>query len=142
MNKQEQNTVEIRHRITSDIICSGASLRDAIENNGADLSGADLSGADLSGSYLRGADLRGAKIEWNSHDMLSEILRRDAGEDIEKLKLAGLILICRNRCWDWFVGLDDPLSGWAVEVLSRYIVDGDDHPAELDQFIKKAEAVK
>ena len=101
----------------------------------ADLGSADLGHADLGYADLRGADLRGARLAWGSHDLIAELLRREAKNDAGRLKIAGLILVCRCRCWDWFLRLDDPQTQWAIEVLSRYIVDGDDHPAELDQVI-------
>lgn len=41
--------------------------------------GAYLSTADLSGANLRGANLSGANLNWNSHDLIAELLRREAG---------------------------------------------------------------
>ena len=129
----------------------GANLRDANLRGAnlrcADLRGADLRGADLNdanlryanlrGANLRDANLRGAKLAFHSHDLIAELLLKEASNDVGKLKIAGLILVCRNRCWDWFLSLDDPQTKWAIGVLSRYIVDGDDHPAVLDQAINK-----
>ena len=109
----------------------GAGLRDA------DLRGADLRGAGLRGADLRDADLRGAKVNWQSHDLLAEILRCAAQSEIaydpaglyaEKIKAAGLILVQRNWCWDEFLALDDPLQGWAVNALAEYVTDGENAP--------------
>jgi hypothetical protein len=113
---------------------SGADLRGA-GFRGADLRlaglrGADLRGADFSGADLRGAGLSGAKLAWQSHDLLAEILRRAAGYDIAKLKIAGFILLCRHKCWREFLSLTDrePLSGWAMGVLAEWVQDKDGAP--------------
>ncbi len=119
----------------------GAGLRDAdlrgADLRGADLRGAGLRGADLRDADLRDADLRGAKVNWQSHDLLAEILRCAAQSEIaydpaglyaEKIKAAGLILVQRNWCWDEFLALDDPLQGWAVNALAEYVTDGENAP--------------
>jgi len=87
--------------------------------------------ADLSGASLRGANLRGARIAWQSHDLIAELLKRSAGDDIAKLKVAGLVLVCREKCWSDFLKLRDPLAGWALGVLREWVQDGDDAPDEL-----------
>src|SRR5689334_7076726 len=61
------NLVEIKHRFTGAIICSGATVLDADTKNknslpGTNLSGANLSGADLYRANLYGADLSGANL--------------------------------------------------------------------------------
>lgn len=76
---------------------SGADLRCA-SIGGADLSGANLIDADLRGANLRGAYLRDAQLNWQSHDILAEILR-DAGHR----RIAGLVLISLDWCWDDFL---------------------------------------
>jgi hypothetical protein len=113
----------------------GANLRGA-NLSWADLSGANLRGADLSGANLRGANLSGAKIAWQSHDLLSEILKRAAGDDIAKLKVAGLILVCRDKCWREFLSMRDrePLYGWALGVLADWMQDGDSAPDVLREI--------
>ena len=156
-------TVEIKHRVSGKVVCTGDTIIETVEANladlgganlrGADLGGADLRGADLGdanlggadlrdanlgdanlgGAYLGGADLGGAKIAWSSHDLISEILRRSSGEDAAKLKVAGLVLLCREKCWAEFIDMRDPLAGWALGVLRKWIVDGDDHPECLDE---------
>src|SRR6267142_1600166 len=98
---------------------------------GADLSDADLSGADLSDADLSGADLLGAKLNWSSHDIIAELLKRHSGENIDRLKLAGLVLMRRQWCWDDFMRLNDPQMSWALETLSHYIVEGDNSPDVL-----------
>jgi hypothetical protein len=139
--------VEIRNRWTDEAICTGETIRDAVLGNlnrlrganlrGANLRGADLGGADLRGAYLVGADLRGADLNWQSHDLLAEILRQAAGEETEKLKVAGLVIICRGKCWDWFASLSsDPLYGWAIAVLASYVREGDGCPGVLQNRVK------
>ena len=124
----------------------GANLRDAdlrgADLRGADLSNADLRGADLRGADLRGADLRGADflhsvlfrasflhahfgninenrtlVSWQSHEMLAEILRQNAGNDLNRLKIAGIIRLCEQWCWLQFMEMDDPEKSWAMDVL-------------------------
>lgn len=84
-------------------------------------------------AVLQGADLRGAKINWQSHDLISEILRRAAVFDIEKRKIAGLILISHDWCWDKFLKIGDPLQDWAIDTLKQYVVDGDGAPKALKE---------
>jgi hypothetical protein len=118
----------------------GADLRGA-DLEGADLRGAHLRGADLRGAYLRGADLEGADLEgakmaWASHDLMAELIRRAAGEDLDKLKYAGLILIRRDWCWPNHIRLADPLWPWACEVFAGYVQPDDGHPGCLDAYVK------
>jgi uncharacterized protein YjbI with pentapeptide repeats len=99
----------------------GAYLRGA-DLRGADLRGADLRGADLQGAYLQGADLRGANVNWQSHDILAEILRQDAGADIKRRSFAGLVLISRDWCWSTWLRLDVTAEvRWAASVLAKWI---------------------
>ena len=71
-----------------------ANLRDA------NLGGADLRSANLRGANLRGANLRGANFPpMQSHDFWAELLLRAAGDNIERRKIAGLVLISRDWCW-------------------------------------------
>jgi uncharacterized protein YjbI with pentapeptide repeats len=114
----------------------GAYLRGAYLR-GADLTGADLRGADLTGAYLTGADLTGAKINWNSHQMLAEILLRAADEDVERRKIAGLILVSLDWCWEKFTSvLSKSERAWVASVLVGYVVDGDDAPAKLKRYAR------
>lgn len=59
-----------------------------------------------------------------------ECLRRDAGDDLEKLKIAGFILVSRDLCWEDFLELDDPLKDWALGVLRQWAQD-DPYAPEL-----------
>ena len=119
----------------------GANLRGAYLG-GANLGGANLVGAYLDGAYLGranldGANLDGAKMPWRSHDILAELLRRAAGDDIPKLKVAGLLLVCREWCWTEFLALDDPLREWALEALAEHVQDGDGAPEVLRRIAEQ-----
>lgn len=99
----------------------GASLAGALLR-GADLAGADLRGADLTEVDLRSADLeradfRGARLNFYSHELLAEILRRAAGDDIEKLKWTGLLLVKRDWRWEKWLSLKGPLTAWMRDEL-------------------------
>jgi len=61
------------------------------------------------------AYLKGARMNWQSHDLIAELLRREAGEDIDRRSLAGLILLSRDWCWDRFLALSHPQREWALE---------------------------
>ena len=98
----------------------------------------NLSGADLRGAYLRGADLSGAylsgaAINWQSHDLIAEILRRAAGQNVQRRMLVGLILISRDWCWEKFMALElDPdLREWALAELRQWVKDDDGAPEAL-----------
>jgi len=114
--------IEIKNRFTGKVICTGETVRDAALANLAD---------------LRGADLRGAKLAWQSHDLLSELLRRAAGDDIEKLKVAGLLLVCREKYWKEFVAMRDsePLFDWAIEELAKWVQPDDGAPEILRELV-------
>ena len=124
---------------------TGAVLTGAVLT-GADLTDADLTDADLTGAVLRGADLTGADLSWDSHDILSEILLRASGEDVEKRKIAGLVLISRDWCWKDFMKIETPLRDWALTELAGW-VNGDEDinniPAPLRPLVTaKREAGK
>ena len=106
----------------------------------ANLTRADLRGTCLIGAYLTGADLTEAIINWMSHALISEILRAVAGANVEKLKLAGLVLIGQNMvdwCWEKYLSLDDPLTDWALSVLHPYMRDEDNAPEMLRNYEPK-----
>lgn len=105
----------------------GAYLRGAYLTR-VNLTGANLTEADLYRAYLYRANLTGATLTFRSRELLSEILRQAAADDIEKLKLAGLVLMQRHWCWQHFLVLNDPLRGWALDELARWHVEGDNAP--------------
>jgi hypothetical protein len=105
---------------------------------GINLSEANLRGANLSGAGLSGADLRGADLNWQSHDLIAEIIRRAAGDNVQRRMLAGLILISRDWCWEKFLSADieSALREWGLGVMRGYIRDGDDAPEILRQAVE------
>mgnify|MGYP000906847437 CR=1 FL=1 len=110
----------------------GADLRGA-DLGGADLRDADLGGADLRGAYLGDADLGGARPGWRSHALISELLRREAGDDLDKRSLAGLVAISVDWCFDEWIPLiaTHPLASWAVETLRPWYREGDEPARHL-----------
>ena len=111
---------------------SGAVLHGA-NLSGASLSGADLGGANLNRAHLRGAHLRGASINWQSHDLIAEILRRAAADNVSRRMLSGLILISHDWCWDMFLALDiaPAVRDWALDELRKWVKEGDNAPTVL-----------
>ena len=103
----------------------------------ADLARADLARADLHRANLAGANLRGASLSWISHDLTAELLFRAAGDNVELRKIAGLILVSRDWCWDDFIKINDPLAIWALTELSKYVQPDDDAPAVLRRLARK-----
>ena len=107
----------------------GASLQGANLYR-ANLCWANLYRANLCWANLCWANLYGAKMNWQSHNLIAELLRRAAGSYPEKRKVAGLVLISRDWCWENFQKHcgSDPLFAWAIETLRQYVTDGDDAP--------------
>ena len=94
----------------------------------------DLYGANLSGAYLSGA-----RMNWNSHDMIAEVLRRAADNDVARRSFAGLVLVSRDWCWKQFAALDIPqdLRAWVVATL-RPFADASPPLAELKRLLQQA----
>ncbi len=106
----------------------GADLRDV------NLHGANLNGADFHGTDLRGVNLVDARLNWQSHDLIAEILRQASGDDVEKLKIAGLVLILRDWCYRDFLRLDDSLKDWVLDTLSKCVKDDDGAPRKIRDY--------
>jgi hypothetical protein len=120
-------------------VLRGAVLRDAVLR-GAVLRDAALSDADLSGAVLRDAVLRGAEINWQSHHLLSEILMRAAGDDIEKNMVAGLVRLRTDWCWEKWVKIEHSQRDWALAELAKWVKDGDGAPAIMRRLAEKIAA--
>ncbi len=166
-------SVEIKNWRTGEVICEGATVREAVLDNldklsYANLSRTDLSDADFSHTDLSYVDLSDAdfshtdfshtdlshadlsytdlfhtnlshtKLSWYSHDLLAEILRRAAGTDPAKLKLSGLVLVSREKCWEEFFAMDDPLQDWAIGELAKWVQPGDGAPECIRAAAAKA----
>lgn len=139
---------DLRHTVLDTAILVGSSmvgaemetcfLRQAILDD-ANMTNANLSRADFSHCDLQTVTFTGARINWNSHDLIAEILRRESGGDFEKLKAAGFLLVNRDKCWTQYADyynsfflLDDRvLMDWAITTLRNYIRPEDDTVPEL-----------
>ena len=136
------NTQKIVSRFDGRIIyeCEAETLLLALQQavrSGANLSGANLYCVDLSGANLYGVDLSGAKINWNSHALIGELLRRDAGEDANRRCLAGGITISTDWCWKKMLSIDHPEKEWAIRTLIPWIKEGDNAPSILRELAEK-----
>jgi len=167
----EQPQIEIRHRWSNEIIkivagetlaranLAGANLDGANLDGanlaranlaranlyGANLARANLYGANLAGANLDGANLDGAKLNWQSHGLVAELLKRAAGQDVRHRMVAGLIAVSLDWCWDKFLALrhDYPAElEWALGVLAAHVIEGDNAPAVIAKLAaaKKGEA--
>ena len=117
----------------------GADLRSAdlrrADLEGADLRSANLRGADLRYADLRRADLYGAKINWQSHDLLGEILQRQAST-LEQRSVAGVVSKSLDWCWkDFEREFSDAQKTWAVSVLKEYVHEDGDLPVVLKEVL-------
>ena len=121
---------DLRAADIRDADLTGADLRDAV------LTGADLRGAKLTGADLRDAILAGVGVNWRSHELVAEILRRHAGDDMDKRMLAGLILISRDWCWSDFAQILHPRRQWAIDALASHLREDDAGPGPefLNQY--------
>jgi uncharacterized protein YjbI with pentapeptide repeats len=97
----------------------GANLTDA-NLYGADLCGADLYDADLRGANLHDVHLYATQLNWNSRELIAEILRQAAGFDLTKLGLAGIILLQTKWCWGDFMSVELPAKEWGLSVLAKW----------------------
>ena len=96
-----------------------------------------MSGAYLRGAYLSGAELSGAKFNWNSHELLSEVLHRETGDDYEKIAFSGAVCIHMEWCWNqWLEKSPKHLVDWALDVLAGYVMEGDDAPEVVRERVK------
>ena len=138
-------------------VTNGASL------DGASLVGASLVGARLDGARLDGARLVGARLNWQSHWLLAELLRRDlverldgSNEDgeadaadltqdyLDRFAVIGVILSMRDWCWGEFLAVPvrPEVKDWAINVFARYRIDGDNAPATIVKAWKRLQDAK
>lgn len=75
------------------------------------------------------------KINWNSHEMLADILYQRAHTTAQKM-VAGFILINQTDCWKEFLRHRHPERRWALTTLAKYIQPDDNHPKILDKYRK------
>ena len=78
--------------------------------------------ANLYNANLSNADLRNANLNWQSHDLLSEVLRQNA-TTTRHYMLAGYIIMRRDLCWHNFFA-DENLTmadkKWVISVFKQY----------------------
>ena len=101
------------------------------------LANVDFSGSDISDTYFHNCNLHDAnftKAKINpDNPVLAEILRQEAGADIERLKIAGLILVTPVHFWKDHVDWE-----WILGVLHKY----DLHKVERHPTIYKKRFIK
>ncbi len=91
----------------------------------ANLSYANLSSADLRYADLSSADLSSLKVfNWQSHELIAQVLFQKSGDNIERRKIAGLILISKDWCWDQLFKIESPERSWAIELLKSQNPEG------------------
>ena len=114
--------------------CHGANFTNAILDGAnlanADFSGCDFTGASLVNTYLPTCNLDGAVLNWDSHDLVAEVLRRAATTVLER-SIAGLFQMCRDTPVVDIFGFVIPGMNWAENECTRWLRDGDNAPAVL-----------
>lgn len=130
---------------------SGANL-DGATLDGANLYGATLDGATLVRATLDGATLDGARVNWQSHNLIAEMLFRAAEGDLLKQSLALLIREHTEWCWERWLAKEIPDGDiqqaqwdlfvveqreWALGIMAGYVQDGDDAPALLRRMARR-----
>ena len=99
----------------------------AVDFSDSDLTAANFSYADMgvkprasrTGGILSPPIFSGARISWCAGDLTSELLRRAAGDDLDKLHAAGLVLMHRHWPWEQFIALGHPKLQWAFDRCAR-----------------------
>ncbi|MFX0183344.1 MAG: pentapeptide repeat-containing protein [Candidatus Hodarchaeota archaeon] len=97
----------------------------------ANLRCANLRHANLENASLKSANLENASLNWDSHQLLSQIILNHAGNNIKKRMIAGLIMVSLDLCWNDFLELNIPYKSWAIQVLKTYVKESDDVPEIL-----------
>lgn len=100
----------------------------------SDLSYSKFENVNLYGCLFTHANLYNIRlidctIDWTSHDIVAELLRQEANGDIEKIKIAGAVLLSRHKCWkDLMKVAKQEDYEWALEVLSKYATESNPLP--------------
>jgi hypothetical protein len=70
-------------------------------------------------------------LNWQSHWLIARIVMNHAGKSIARRKIAGMIALSTDWCWDEFLAIEDDEKSWVLSILARYVVDGDKAPKVL-----------
>lgn len=117
---------------------SGAAIARACFDH-ACLMGADLRDTGCLGASFSYARLKGARINWQSPELVSELLFQAAGSDLKKVKIASLVASARRLGWCWYeyLKLRHPGTAWALSALAPYVTEDDDAPEPLFDAAEK-----
>ena len=105
---------------------------------GANLFGANLSGANLFRADLSSANLSSAILNWNSRELVSQILLQKAKSYSQKA-FASFVFTQKSSCWDDFDSIIKEncpeLFDWVVGSLKPYItISKENLPKILKQY--------
>ncbi len=78
-------------------------------------------------------------MNWQSHQLLSEILFQAAGSNTQRRMIAGLIKISTDWCWGQFLSIEtDPtLRDWALDELATWVTAESEPPQIIKDRIKE-----
>ena len=100
-----------------------------------DLRGAHLVDAHLVDAKLVDANLVGATVNWQSRELIIEILRQHATFNWQFMAI-GFICIRPELCWSGFdAALPRDMRDWVYGILAQYVKDGDSAPDLLAAYI-------
>jgi hypothetical protein len=83
----------------------------------------------------------GATISWGSHELLSELLRREAEDSVTRRSFAGLVTVSHDWCWPDFLKCGHPELEWALQTLAKFHKPGDSAPKCITSRVAPAAAV-
>lgn len=83
-----------------------------------EFSNVDLTYTRFDTAYMYNCKFDNVIINWYSRELISEVLRKKAGDDIDKLQYSGLFLTMPPAMDIWKLEL--PQRKWALEVLEGY----------------------
>ncbi len=125
---------DLSERLLANVAFCGADLS-FVSFVGSDLSYANFYNANIQNTIFAGAIMGNAIFTnahnlWTAHEVVGELLKREADRDLEKLKVAGLVTISP----DWLEMAEDlPKSeqAWVIEILTPHLNPDDDLPRFL-----------
>jgi len=113
------------------------------EFGNSDFSDADLRGADLSSANLSSANLSDITFNYQSHQLISEVLIRAKTNHAQGM-FAAYVAVRPDMCWgDWLKEFaDDTRLEWALRELSKWHKDGDNAPECVLKYVVKDKGEK